>query len=362
MLIRSETMLGTSHSWAVTMRSLLLQMQKLGHLLFLKSTNRKTLIPPALMSRLGLDCSEADVDLTYTLPRNFAARFKTKSKLKLAIYNYESSQLPKMWMDKINDVDYLLPSSNFSKQVFVDAGWPEKKCLVIPHGVNAEEFQNQKKFKLHNQKKFKFLNISIAHYRKNINLLLEAYYSAFDEHDDVSLVIKTDLALPNRKLYGFECNVKQQIIEAQRKFLPKRLPQVEIIQEKLESLVPLYNACDVVVSASSSEGFGLTLLEGLAAGKVVIAPRCTGQLDFLNDHNSILIDTIEIDAGTRYQYWVPTPGAKTFLPRVEGLSQAMLDAYHHHQDYQNKFSEERKETVEKFSWESAAKKILEIQK
>jgi len=46
--IRSQTMLGTHHSWAVVMRNLLLQFRKMDHNLFLKSTNGTSLIPKEL--------------------------------------------------------------------------------------------------------------------------------------------------------------------------------------------------------------------------------------------------------------------------------------------------------------------------
>ena len=80
-------------------------------------------------------------------------------------------------------------------------------------------------------------------------------------------------------------------MEAQAKHKKRNdLPIIEIVTKRYESIVPLYNSCDVLVSATSSEGFGLPLLEGLAAGMLVIAPRFSGQLDFLSDKNSILYD------------------------------------------------------------------------
>ena len=105
-------------------------------------------------------------------------------------------------------------------------------------------------------------------------------------------------------------------VQNMRKHRGKNLPQIEIIQHRYDSMVPLYNSCDCLVSASSSEGFGLPLLEALAAKMLVIAPRCTGQLDFLTDKNSLLVDVKEINAGSKYQYWRATKGAKTFLPIV----------------------------------------------
>jgi glycosyltransferase involved in cell wall biosynthesis len=355
--IRSKAMLGTAHSWAVTIRSLLREFRLMNHDLYLNSINGHDLFPSE-WNDFRRECPNADIDLTYTLPRNFRQRFNRNSKLKLAIYNYESSILPKVWVDKIQYIDYALPSSNFSKEVFVNSGWPDKKCIVVPHGINLDDFKDKSKVNnLKTKKKFKFLNVSIPHYRKNISLLVDAYYSAFTSNDDVCLLLKIKLDKPK---YRFECDVMKEIIKAQKKHQGRSLPQLEIIQHRYDSMVPLYNTCDCLVSASSAEGFGLPFLEGLASGLVVIAPRCSGQLDFLNNNNSLLVDVEEIDATDKYQYWRPSPGAKTYRPHVGSLAENMKKVYENHKKIKKNFETETKKTIQRLTWENAARQILDI--
>lgn len=358
--IRSQAMMGTSHSWAVTIRSLLLEFAKMGNSLDIHSINGWNFFPKELEKFVENNLKKHDIDITYTLPRNFKDRFLPSSKLKLAIYNYETSQLPPAWKDQINYIDYALPSSNFSKEVFVNSGWPENKCIVIPHGINPDDFKNKSLVtNIKSNKSFKFLNVSIPHYRKNLSKLVDAYYSAFSSHDDVVLIIKTSLKKPK---YIFECDAMKEILSVQKmkKYQHKSLPQIEILQHKYDNIIPLYNSCDCLVSATSSEGFGLPLLEGLAAGMVVIAPRCTGQMDFLSDKNSLLVSAREIDAPPNYQYWRPTPGAKTFEPDIQDLSQQMKNAYENKQSILSDFSESIDHTISKFTWEAAAKMIMDI--
>jgi glycosyltransferase involved in cell wall biosynthesis len=355
--IRSESMLGTHHSWAVVMRALIEQFGKLGAEIYLNSINGYKFFPQDLQKYIR-STTRADIDLTYTLPRNFKDRFLKNSKLKLAIYNYETSILPSVWKNSIDHVDYALPSSNFSKEVFVNSGWPEEKCIVIPHGINIDDFKDKSKVgNLKTTKTFKFLNVSIPHYRKNIDRLVDAYYSAFTEDDDVCLIIKSKVAKPK---YYFECNIMKQIAPIQKKHYGKKLPQIEVVQERYDSMIPLYNTCDCLVSASSSEGFGLPLLEALAADLIVVAPRCSGQLDFLNDRNSLLVDTTEVDADKKYQYWRPSAGAKTWLPRPDSLANEMMKAYKCRDSLMGLFRGEIDLTLNKFTWENAAKQILEI--
>ena len=52
--------------------------------------------------------------------------------------------------------------------------------------------------------------------------------------------------------------------------------------------------CDVIISSSISEGFPLVLCEALALGKPVIATRCTGNQDVLQDGRfGLLVDNTE---------------------------------------------------------------------
>ena len=205
-------MLGGMMSWSVVMRSLALELSKENDV-FLDSINGLDLMNEYLVSRV-MPCFNADLDLTYTIPQNFLTRFNKKSKIKAAIYNYESSILPKSWRDKHRHLDLILPSSNYCKRVFVDSGYPEK-VFVIPHGINHSEFTGEDKCDDIDENYFNFLNISIPHYRKNISKILEAYYCEFSENDNVCLNIKTTVKKPKKY---FEINVLDQLNFVQKKF------------------------------------------------------------------------------------------------------------------------------------------------
>ena len=352
-------MLGTSHSWSVTMRSLVEEFSKLGSNLYIDSINGYDMVPLE-WHKMKRQIDNPDIDICYTLPRNFKDRFADNSKLKLAIYNYETSVLPAVWKDSVKHIDIALPSSQFSKKVFVDAGWPEEKCVVVPHGIRPNDYLDNRRVKnIKTKKRFKFLNVSIPHYRKNIGLVVDAYYSEFTDKDDVCLILKTSLSKPK---YKFECNVMKEILKVQKKHgrVKRYLPQVEVIKEKYDSIIPLYNSCDCLVSASSSEGFGLPLLEAMAAGMLVAAPQVTGQADFLNEENSLKVEALEVDAPDRYQYWKPSRGSKTFMPDIDSLRLSMRTAYEKKNSLLAGFDPEIKRTLNQFTWENAAKQVLSL--
>lgn len=356
--IRVKSMFGTNHSWSVVMRALCLELSKEKHNLYLESVNGYSNFEESLKPFLRNKIFAPDIDLAYTLPRNFSSRFMSKSKIRMAIYNYESSILPKEWVRAIDHIDYALPSSNYSKKVFTDAGWPEDKCVVVPHGIFIDDYKDKRTLEeITKFDKFTFLNISIPHYRKNIASLVEAYYSEFKESDGVNLVLKTSLKKP--KLY-FECDVQSEIQKVQKKFNINNLPQITVLVEKYPSIIPVLNSAHAIVSASSSEGFGMPLLEGMAADKMIISPRCTGQLDFLNEGNSILYDARKTSAPNNYQYWRPHEDATIFMPNIDALSSSMRKAYENYDELNKLQKVNRENTVREFSWKNAARKIVKI--
>jgi glycosyltransferase involved in cell wall biosynthesis len=68
-------------------------------------------------------------------------------------------------------------------------------------------------------------------------------------------------------------------------------PRIEIINEVMSSsnLRALIAKCDVVLSPHRAEGFGLTLAEAMMFEKLVIATGWSGNLEFMNAQNSVLL-------------------------------------------------------------------------
>jgi glycosyltransferase involved in cell wall biosynthesis len=57
-----------------------------------------------------------------------------------------------------------------------------------------------------------------------------------------------------------------------------------------DDVLSLMDACDAYVSLHRSEGLGLTMAEAMLMGKPVIATNFSGNVDFMDDSNSLLVD------------------------------------------------------------------------
>lgn len=368
--------LSKNHSWSIVAQNISRELIKKGHEVHLFSTNgmnhfpedlknnlkgyieENTLITPELYKALIADKldHEYDMQLSYTALKNFGQYFSRGTKNRFGIWNYETTVIPSAFIKYYKCVDKVLPSSQFSKQIFSDNGMPTIAQVVVPHGVNLEKFENSGKYPIKSNKKYKILcNIAQPHLRKNIPGLLKAWGMAFTNKDDVSLVLKI-----SKKGANGQGDVSFDNIFKNFKQSFKNHAEVKIIDTFINDIEPLYNACDVVMTMSLAECFWMPGLEGFAANKVVVAPRYGGQLDYMNDENSILIEGKEIKADYAMQYWEPSPYAKAFEPNPADCAAKLQDLIKNYDSYHAKFSPKMKALVKEHTWSKVTDRILDL--
>jgi len=112
------------------------------------------------------------------------------------------------------------------------------------------------------------------------------------------------------------------------------------------------------MTLAHTECFWMPGLEGFAANKIVVAPRYGGQLDYMNDENSILIDGKIIRADQRMQYWEPSPYAAAFEPDTDQCAAKLKDLITNYDDYLKKFAPRMQELLPEYSWSSVADRIV----
>jgi glycosyltransferase involved in cell wall biosynthesis len=125
---------------------------------------------------------------------------------------------------------------------------------------------------------FSFHMASIVE-RKNPLGLIHAFRRAFSPEEPVDLVLKTTSephhAAELGALRAAAAGGNVTIID--RVFTP-------------EETLALMDSCDAYVSLHRAEGLGLTMAEAMLLGKPVIATRYSGNLDFMDNSNSLLVD------------------------------------------------------------------------
>lgn len=362
MKIKIQQFLNANHSWSHVGKDIGRAFLKYGHEVHFLPTDKGNCFPKDLHSHVVKRPEPPyDLQLSYTAMHNFPVYLGYGNKNRFGIWNYESTIIPANLVKYINNCDLMLPSSNFSKEVFMKNKIPEKKMVVVPHGINKEEYASKEIYPLKTKARVKFCaNIAQPHIRKNIPGLFEAWGKAFDKKDDVCLVMK--VVIKNLKTAEKKQQFDVDYYKIFNKF-KKKYPnhaEIEVVKDFLPSMVPLYNAVDVVFSLTFAECFWMPGLEGLATDNIILAPRYGGQLDFLNDKNSILIEGKVGRAPRALQYWAASPYAEVFVPDVDDAAEKMRHIYQHYDNLKEKFRPYMKDQVDRLTWGNVAKQILEL--
>ena len=341
MHVRSFSWGSNNISWSVIISELLHAAEQRGHRPVFLSTNgykgtsywdQDRGFQDDLYQREYLRSGQTfDLDLTYTVPQNFPERFLLGSKIKAAIYAYESSIMPEHWQKFYHLVDYVLPPSQYCAAMFARNGCPKEKIQVLPHGVDLDVFNPEtvKPAKLQTEKKFKFLCLGEPHFRKQIDKLLRLYCETFTAKDDVTLVLKTKIfSTPEdyAERKTFEQDLKP-VLTALRAKHGESMPEIIVVPGRLKNIASLYRFCDAFVLMTASEGWCVPYLEALAMGLTVIAPRHGGQLEYLNDENAILTTCGVRRARAEEQYWGGHPKATVGDPDEAAFAAAMKLVY-----------------------------------
>lgn len=370
MKVLIKQFLGKNHSWSVTGWGIAQGLIDLGHDVNLFSTDGIENLPKSLNSNLigyveenkfqvtgKLPDRDYDCQISYTAMRNFPNYLSNGSKNRFGIWTYEwagKNILPNGFAKNYIYCDYILAPSIFSKQIFLDSGIPEDRIKVIPHGINSANYNKTNIIKFPTNKKFKILSvITQNHIRKNIPGMLEAYGKAFSNKDDVCLIIK-----------GKGKQVKQSfdisLDECLNKF-KKQYPnhaEIKIYSDFIEDMSFLYRSADCLYALSHCEGFFFPALEALASGKLVIAPNWGGQLDFLNESNSLLVNGKETRANPKSMYWEHNNNAIWFEPNIDDAVNKLQFAYKNYENLNQKNELQKQYIHTEYDWANITNKII----
>lgn len=237
-------------------------------------------MPDSVCSVSGMhEVKKSRKDIPFIYPTNWHHRYTMKpEQYSIVLTMFESDRMHPSWVKRFNDADRVWVPSKFNYDTFLRSGVQKDKLVVIRAPIKMPKSNGHLKTK----RQFTFLSVfdsTAFFYRKGVDVLLKSYCKAFTEHDDVCLVIKTNV--PRATLFKCAGVVKR-----------RGAPKIEVINNYLseDQMVSLYNSADAYVLPSRGEGIGRPYLYAMARGLPVIATGWSGNTEFMNTKNSFLVD------------------------------------------------------------------------
>lgn len=275
------------------------------------------------------------------------------------IQPWEYGSLPARWAEKMKkNVDEVWCPSTYVRQLYLDAGFDPRRVLVVPNGIDPEMFSpgpaNGAVLRGLTKKRFTFLFVGGTLERKGIDVLLDAYTSAFGPHDDVALVIK-DFGLG-----GFYRMVsyRERIFEIRDR---AGAPEIAYTDADLTTaqLLDLYRSCSCFAFPYRGEGFGIPILEAMACGMPVITTAGGAADDFLDDGTAYRVASTRRGIGNRvYDVKLYSDGW-LLEPDRDELASTMRRVYERYDEAREVGRRASVRARTDFTWEGAARKVVD---
>ncbi|WP_295917669.1 glycosyltransferase family 4 protein [uncultured Xanthomonas sp.] len=200
----------------------------------------------------------------------------------IACWFWELERVPEAWLPAIGLVDEIMVASRFIEDAFSKV--TDKPILRAPQPLSAigDSGLQRADFGL-DEGKFIFLttfDFNSWVERKNPYAAIAAFKRAFPQgRDDVRMLVKSSNG------YRYQDWFRRLLNEAATD--PRIIVRDEVIDRA--HVYALQRCCDAYVSLHRAEGFGLGLAECMAMGKPVIATAWSGNLDFMETGNAMLV-------------------------------------------------------------------------
>lgn len=261
-------------------------------------------------------------------------------------------------INHMQSLDYIFVCSQWAKTIVVNKlGFKESQVEVIPLGVDRLIF-NENIQPTFTKSETVFLNIGKWEIRKGHDFLLEAFNKTFSKEDNVVLVMHSECPFDKERTQQWMNYYKNSKLGDKIFFVEQRVPSQKLVASLIKS-------ADCCVFPSRAEGWGLPLLESLSIGKPIITTNYSGQTEFVNKNNALLIDIDHFEQAFDPPWFDPDRGT---VGNWAQLGSKQLDQFCGYMKNIHKIRQSQGFsmlntsgilTAKEFSWENTCNKILE---
>jgi glycosyltransferase involved in cell wall biosynthesis len=312
-----------------------------------------------LLRQLERNPGHPCVAVHHYVPR--ASRRPLPGTVNVARAMFETDRIPASWSGLLERFQEVWVPCRHNYEIFAAGGVPDSKLRVIGETLDFESFRPDSGLDAYPlgapAGHFTFLSNFDFSERKGWRQLLLAWARAFQPDDPVCLVLKTgsvahfDADFVGERIARFLRKRCGRGRVAPVRVIPRMLPAVEVPR--------LYAAADAYVSASRGEAWGRPYMEAMAMGLPTIGTRFGGNLDFMSDTNSWLVDgelvPVRDEAAPRDLY----KGHRWFEADVDELSGTLQEIAGDPAAARRKAARARGELIQRFGPRQIAREVLD---
>jgi glycosyltransferase involved in cell wall biosynthesis len=248
--------------------------------------------------------------------RDMGPKFFT-GRRNVALWYWEQEKFPARWHSSFDYYDEIWVVTEFTRAAFAAVSPVPVRKITYPFTLDESEARRDRARFSIPEEAYVFLftfDFFSTTQRKNPEGVVAAFRQAFRAGENVLLVLKSINAESNT---AARQDLEEEAKGAKVLFLDSHAPR--------EEMSSLFASADCYVSLHRSEGLGLGMVQAMYLGKPVIATGYSGNLEYMNEQNSLLVryDMTEMtEAAGAYD-----PGTHWAEPDVMHAAELMRQVY-----------------------------------
>ena len=291
----------------------------------------------------GIECliksKEANIGISFIQPDKYTFG---KNQYKIGYTPWESTDIFWSWENPLaNVIDELWVPSEWNKEIF--SKHTDKPIFVYRHGI--DDSWVPRKRSIDKSRPFRFLHIGEPSFRKDAQMVVDAFISLYGDDPNYELVLKCS-----------RMNLTQ--IMDKKTGQPKGSPDgqyenIKVITSyiSVEDMNSLYDLCDVVVYPSWGEGFGFIPLQSMGKGIPTISTSAWAE------YSKYI--TMPLSSRLRNSPWPETHPGMLLQPNYNELKFYMQDIVKDYEYYSSLAYKNSFLVHKDYNWEKVSRPAVE---
>lgn len=241
----------------------------------------KSKLLPELQKLHNLNSNGAETIIQMLTPNEMRP---VEGKRNIGICCWETDRIPQHWVDNLNKFNLIIVPCEDNKNAFMDSG-VKIEVKVIPFAFFQQDYSVESidkfQFPFSTDDLTIYYNISQWSHKKGIDALIRGYLGAFQNGENVLLVLKGYINMKNQN--GDLQKMANEVNQIKQAMRLKTYPPIYIIDAMMTDtdILKLHKTCNVYVNTSRGEGWGVPAFEALLLGNELISTNHTGMNAYL---------------------------------------------------------------------------------